>query len=88
MKSTLTIEADDSDKLNLLMRVAQEMGLRATTTSSEDDSKTLTRPGAPLSAEALEKLAANMEADDDVLDEKESKRYLQELKEVWKKVTP
>jgi hypothetical protein len=88
MKSTLTIEADDSEKLNLLMRVAQEMGLSVTTNNAGDDFKMLARSGAALSPEALEKLAAEMEADDDVLDEHSSQQYLHKLKEVWKKATP
>ena len=79
MKITLTIESDNSEKLNLLMRVAEEMGLDVTTTHSENSFDSLSRPGAPLSSEALEKLASEMEADDDVLDENASKQYLSEL---------
>jgi hypothetical protein len=88
MKSTLIIESDNSDKLNLLMRVAHEMGLSATSNIEKEDFNRLALPGAPLSKEELEKLATEMEADNDVLDEKASKLYLQELKKAWKKVTP
>jgi hypothetical protein len=88
MKATLTIESDNSDKLNLLMRVAQEMGLAVTNSNVSDDFSMLSRSGRPLSTEALEKLAEEMEADNDLLDEKASKLYLQELKKAWKKVTP
>ena len=84
MKATITIEADDSNKLNLLMRVAQEMGLKVTTSNVAEDVEPLSRPGSPLLPEALKKLAADMQADDDVLDENASKLYLQELKKVWK----
>jgi hypothetical protein len=87
MKSTLTIESDNFDKLNLLMRVAEEMGLSVTNSNLAQDFSMLSRPGHPLSTAALEKLAEEMEADIDVLDEKESKLYLQELKKVWKKET-
>ena len=88
MKATLTIEADNPDKLHLLIRVAQEMGLAVTNSNVAGDFSMLSRPGSALSTEALEKLAEEMEADGDVLDENASKLYLHELKEVWKKVTP
>ena len=87
MKSTLTIESDNSDKLNLLMRVAEEMGLSVTNSNLAQDFSMLSHPGHPLSTVALEKLAEEMEADNDVLDENASKLYLQELKKVWKKAT-
>lgn len=88
MKATITFESDNADKLHLLIRVAQEMGLAVTKDNMAEDFSMLSRPGAALSTEALEKLAEEMETDDDVLDENASKLYLHELKEAWKKVTP
>jgi hypothetical protein len=88
MKSTLIIESDNSDKVNLLIRVAQEMGLSVTNNNLAEDFSKLARPGPALSTTALEELAVEMEADDDLLDESESKLFLQELKKVWKPITP
>lgn len=37
MKATLKIEADNADKLHLLIRVAEEMGIAIKATSEQDD---------------------------------------------------
>ena len=84
MKATLNIEANTEDKLKLLIRVAEEMGM-AVSRSSIMDFSTLALPGPSLSPSAQEELAGEMEADVDFVNEEEVPAYLSQLKAAWKK---
>jgi hypothetical protein len=49
------------------------------------DSMELSLPGPALTPQAIEELAASMEADQDFLSEQESEKYLLQLKSAWRK---
>lgn len=81
MKAILSVKADTADKLNLLIQVAKEMGI----TVEGNTLSTMALPGSALTHEEGEKLAAEMEADTDFVNEADAPKYLAKLKEEWNK---
>ena len=81
MKTILSLEADTAEKLNLLIRVAKEMGIAV----DNNALSTIALPGNALSLEDGERLADDMEADTDFVNEADAPKYLAKLKEEWSK---